>query len=917
MTKKRGKAIKQILTIQNILLINTILYMLIKHPNLFSAIALLFFLCLSSVSFAQPGGGPGGRPMGPPPSGNGGRPSMSDRERMRKQHDAMKAAEQSQQVKQKRKVNEGDVFKVIGTLQDSTNNDPIPYVNVAILDGKDSSFVKGSITDLNGYFEVTNVPQGEMFLRVSAIGYKNTLVPFTVNNNTALGTIKLAPGATQLKEINVTAARPLYAMEGEKMIYNVADDPTIQTGTTSDALQNAPGVEVDVEGNITLRGVSSVEIWVNDKPSKLTEENLKTYLETLPANALDRIETITNPSAKYATSADAVINIITSAYIKSNHFISFGVNGATQPFVSPWLSYTWANEKLSVNVYLSGRYNYTSRDGWSRTTYRRDSENTGFVDEKLYDTTATESYNTESDNRRYNGNIFANLSYAIDSMTDIEFMAHGNFNYTLSNNFLQRSHTDFLSDYEYLYVDTNRTHGRNGFGMFGIDFTHKFDKKGHNIRASIHENFNGGFSQNDFIRLYSTTFTLGPNYDKAYIDNNKSSNLSADVRYNRPYSENGELSFGLGYGHSYVWRTYNVSDSASSSNVRDLLRSYDFLDHENSVEADIEWTRRFGGFTFELGLGTQYENIDFSYTGSPAYPFTNDDTVCNFLTFTPSVHLSYRTESMHNFKLNYTLRMRRPTEENITTYKRYSLDSYSTGNRDLLGVYAITHNAEVGWNKYFMSFGNVGLEGYARFGVNEIDNLTSSTEEDDPILNRIVQFTVPYNMGQSHRVGGTAFVTYRPSGFMNVRLYANLYNYGYRLDQPGKTTISASRTSWSVRLNTWVKLWDKFQVFASANYTSPTISLAAERSARYYLNCGVRADFFKRKLSAYVNVQDIFNWGKTIGSGSSNTNPYLLSESNSYTINSRYISAGITLRFGKMELENRAKTGSEETTSAE
>jgi len=892
--------------------------MSINRTKLFSAIALLFFLCTTSVAIAQPGGGPGGHPMGPPPGGrNGGRPSMSDRERMRKQYQAMKAAEQSQQVRQKKRVQEGDVFKVIGTLQDSTNNDPIPYVNVAILDAADSSFIKGSITDLNGYFEVTNVPQGDKFLRVSAIGYKNTLVPFTVTNNTALGTIKLAPGATQLKEVNITAARPLYAMDGEKMIYNVADDPTIQTGTTSDALQNAPGVEVDIEGNITLRGVSSVEIWVNDKPSKLTEENLKTYLETLPANALDRIETITNPSAKYATSADAVINIITSAYIKSNHFISFGVNGATQPFVSPWLSYTWANEKLSVNVYVSGRYNYTSRNGWSRTTYRRDSEETEFADEKRYDTTATESYNTESDNRRYNGNFFANLSYAIDSMTDIEVMGHGNFSYSLNNNFLQRNRTDYISNYEYFYVDTNRTHGHNGFGMFGVDFTHKFDKKGHNIRASIHENFNGGFSQNDFIRLFTTTYTLGPNYDKAYIDNNRSNNLSADVRYNRPYSENGEFSFGLGYGHRYIWRTYNVYDSASSTNVRDLLRSYDFLDHENSVEADIEWTRRWGGFTLELGLGTQYENVDFSYTGSPVYPFTNDDTVCNFLTFTPSVHLSYRTESMHNFKLNYTLRMRRPSEENITTYKRYSLDGYSIGNRDLLGVYAITHNAEIGWNKYYMSFGNIGIEGYARLSTNEIDNLTSSTEEDDPILNRIVQFTVPYNMGQSHRFGGTAFVTYRPSGFMNVRLYANVYNYGYVLDQPGKNTISDAMTSWSLRLNTWVKLWDKYQVFASANYSSPTISLAAKRSARYYLNCGVRADFFKRKLSAYLNVQDIFNWGKTIGSGSSNTNPYLQSESNSYTINSRYISAGITLRFGKMELENRAKEGSEETSTAE
>ncbi len=881
--------------------------MSIKQSNLLSAATLVLFLFISSISTAQPGGGPGGRPMGPPP---GGRPTMGERERMRKQHESMKAAEQSQKIRQKKKVNEGDLFKVVGTLQDSTNNAAIPYVNIAILSAVDSSMVKGGITDLDGYFEITNVPQGDMFLRVSAIGYKNTLIPFSVKNNTALGSIKVAPGATQLKEVQVTAARPLYAMDGEKMIYNVADDPTIQTGTTSDALQNAPGVEVDIEGNITLRGVSSVEIWINDKPSKLTEENLKTYLETLPANALDHIETITNPSAKYATDAEAVINIITSAYIKSNHFISFGVNGATQPFVSPWLSYTWANEKLSINLYASGRYNTTDREGWSRTTYRKDGSNGG------YDTTATESYNSESDSRRYNGNFFADISYTIDSMTDVEVMGHGNFSSNLSNNFLQRSRTDFLSTDQYRYVDTNRTHGSDNFGMFGAVYTHKFDNNGHNIRASLHGHLSNSSSQNDFIRLYDTNLTLGPNYDKAYIDSYKSNNYNVDVRYNRPYSDNGDFSFGLGYDHSYSGRKYNVYDSVSSSNIRDLLRSYDFLDYENSAEADIEWTRRWGGFTLELGLGAQYENINFSYTGSPAYPFTNDDTICNYLTFNPSIHLSYRTESMHNFKLNYSLRMRHPGEEDITTYKKYSLDSYSTGNRDLVGIYTLTHNAEVGWNKFYTDFGSIGLEGYARYSTNEIDNLTSSTDEQDPILDRIVQFTVPYNMGQSYRYGGTAFVTYRPSGFINARLYANVYNYGYILEQPGKEPIANSKVSWSVRLNTWVKLWDKFQVFASANYSSPTISLAAERSARYYLNCGVRADFFKRKLSAYVNVQDIFNWGKKIGSGTSNTNPYLLSESNSYTINSRYISAGITLRFGKMELENRAQVGSTEAGSS-
>ena len=274
--------------------------MILKRTHLMTGGMMLLFLFISSLTYAQPGGGPGsGRPMGPPPGGYNGRPSMSERERMRKNYQAQQAAEKAQQVRQKKKVNEGDLFKVVGTLQDSTNNEPIPYVNVAVLDATDSTMVKGGITDLNGYFELQNIPQGDMLLRVSAIGYVNIYYPFTVNNNTALGTIKLVPGATTLKEVKVSASRPLYAMDGEKLIYNVADDPTIQTGTTSDALQNAPGVEVDIEGNITLRGVSSVEIWVNDKPSKLTEENLKTYLETLPANALDRIETITNPSAKF------------------------------------------------------------------------------------------------------------------------------------------------------------------------------------------------------------------------------------------------------------------------------------------------------------------------------------------------------------------------------------------------------------------------------------------------------------------------------------------------------------------------------------------------------------------------------------------------------------------------------------------
>ena len=326
-------------------------------------------------------------------------------------------------VRQKKRVREGDTFMVVGYLRDSITGEPLPYVNVAVLDSVDNEFVKGTATNINGRFELNNIPQGGMVLRVSAIGYGNRAIPFHVSNNTDLGVIKMVESSTALSEVTITAERPLYAMEGEKLIYNVSEDPSIQTGTTEDALQNAPGVEVDVEGNITLRGVSSVEIWINDKPSKLTEENLKTYLQTLPANAIARIETITNPSAKYATDAEAIINIVTSAHIKSNQFVSFGINGSNQPFVSPWISYMYKKEKLSLNLFASGRYSdrRNTTDQWA--LQRVDGEHEGEYVNTWADTTSQ-----NDSNRRYSGNVFMGVNYEIDSTSEIDFDAGGFYN---------------------------------------------------------------------------------------------------------------------------------------------------------------------------------------------------------------------------------------------------------------------------------------------------------------------------------------------------------------------------------------------------------------------------------------------------------------------------------------------------------
>ena len=461
-------------------------------------------------------------------------------------------------VKPKKKVREGDTFTVVGVLRDAKTGEFMPYVNLAVLDSVDNEFVKGGISNMEGVFEINGVPQGAFVLRVSAIGYENYLHPFHVTNNTNLGTLRINPGVTALGEVTVAAERPLYAMEGEKLIYNVSEDPSIQTGTTEDALQNAPGVEVDVEGNITLRGVSSVEIWVNDKPSKLTEENLKTYLQTLPANAIARIETITNPSAKYATEAEAVINIVTSAHIKSNQFVSFGVNGSNQPFVSPWVSYMWKKDRVSINLFASGRYSNRENktDSWSQQ--RRDAATEG-----EYEVTWADTVSQQDNNRSYSGNLFMNIDYEIDSTSDISVDAGGYYNANLNNMMRTERQTYYYLDsmpaYSMLFADQTKDNSdtRSIFGNLGADYTKKFDNEGHNLRIGLNTRLTNNSGEEWYNRFYEVYTDLDEH--RYMLSRTYNFNGSLDARYNRPYSKDGELSYGLRADHTQMDFTLRYS----------------------------------------------------------------------------------------------------------------------------------------------------------------------------------------------------------------------------------------------------------------------------------------------------------------------------------------------------------------------
>ena len=268
---------------------------------------------------------------------------------------------------------------VSGVLVDSLNNEKLPFVNVGLMRAVDSVFVSGTSSNENGYFKADYIPDGKYIFLVSSIGYESIRKIIDVDDNLDMGVLKMKPGSTRLDEVVIVEKRPLFSTEGEKTLYNVSEDPSVQTGTVSDALQNAPGVEVDVEGNVSLRGVSSVEIWINGQPSNLNEENLKTYLQQMPANALEKIEVITNPSARYSSNSDGgIINIVTNSKIKKNQFLSFGLRASSSPNASPWASYVWANEKMSLNLFVNGSYSQWKNitNGYS-TSFADNADHTG------------------------------------------------------------------------------------------------------------------------------------------------------------------------------------------------------------------------------------------------------------------------------------------------------------------------------------------------------------------------------------------------------------------------------------------------------------------------------------------------------------------------------------------------------------
>lgn len=790
-------------------------------------------------------------------------------------------------------------FTVTGTLVDSLNHDKIFYATVGLMT-QDSTgrVVSSTFSDGNGYFEMTNVPAGNYNLRASLVGYEMLELPVTVGNQDkkiSLGEVKMLKNSNFLKEVSVKGEKPVYMIDGEKTMYNVAEDPTVQAGTASDALQNAPGVEVDVEGNITLRGVSSVEIWLNNKPSNMNEEALKQFIQQMPAGTIEKIEVITNPSARYsAKGSGGIINIVTTSKIKKNSFLSFGVRGSSMPDVSPFLSYVFANEKFSISAFA--RYNY--RNEWQYL----ESQSVAFNDAR--DTSQVMSMTYNHKKKSHGGGLFINGSYTPDTMNMISFWAGTYPSLNKGDDIAQYQWYEYLyNPGDYSFNQSDLFFASGGGGYAGLWYEHKFNSLGHKISTNV------GYSgwrhkyQSDILRKYSEMNWLDKKRSEDYLF--VQNEVDAALDYTIPYHKNGEIEIGASGHYSFEQNNHRVDtlllsmadDCVESFNL-DELRSFECLTQTGSVAAYATLQHRFGHFTMKGGLRTETEMFGMQYVDNDQY---NSSKV--YFGLFPSLHLSYRTESMHNFKLSYSRRVQNPSADDLTLFVTYGEDDLSKGNPELKQAY--TNAIEAGWSKFFNKFGNVSVDAYFKNTKDEFSNLSDVIF--DPYFGRIVSFSQPINAGKNLNTGVELSMMYRLKSFMNIRFYANVFYKKSSFDFRDDNTYTVDNLGYSFRLNFWAKMWKVLELNASANYRSKTKTLFSTTLPTYSIDCGLRAQFWKQRITLHVDVRDIFNWNKM---SEDNNNPY-------YTVSSthrnswfgRTIRAGIEFKFGRMELESMTGQG--------
>ncbi|MBN2611646.1 MAG: TonB-dependent receptor [Bacteroidales bacterium] len=732
-----------------------------------------------------------------------------------------------------------------GKVKDMNSDKMVEYATIAVFNQLDSSLVGGTISLPDGSFTISGLPYGNLYLEASFIGYKNTRLTKIMlkpeKSTVDIGTITIEPSSTSLEAVEIVAERPQIEYKIDKKVISVDQNIVAAGGTAVDVLENTPSVQVDIEGNVSLRGSENFTVLIDGRPSVLKGNEA---LQQLPASAIQNIELITNPSAKYEAEGSAgIINIIMKKQKQQ------GVNGIVNSSVSTNGSYggdiLLNLRKNKINYILGGNYNI------------RTFNNTGYMERGIFngDTTFYQVTSSEGAFHRDGYNIKGGIEYALDSKSSITLMGSYN-NASFGRDAASNTHHYYVpSIAEDLYFgqssDFRRT--REAYEL-AADYLLRFNENGHQLAASLNYQDENSSEVNNLLQdtLNSTWQTTGlPQYREQTLENELETEFRAKVDYTLPISDKSR--FEAGYQADFE----TSSEDYKFFNFSNILNEYventgmfndkDFSEIVHSVYST--YSNGLGRiFDYQVGLRLEYNNRLLVQN------ITGERNEFNRWDLFPSLHISKQLPAKIQLLASYSRRIDRPGGRQLDPFKTY-MDPYNVrmGNPALLPEYINSY--EFNMQKSLKGVGFISLELFHRNTENLIDHYTIV----DTLTN--ISYNTFKNINRDYSTGVEGMANIPLAKWWILNSSVSLYNYRLK-GTVDEIDIDENTFSWNARFSSMFRLNTGTQFQLMGFYRAPTITTQGNREGFFFTNVGVRQDLFNKKLTLSLQVRDILGKAK-------------------------------------------------------
>lgn len=728
--------------------------------------------------------------------------------------------------------------KITGKVVDEQTGSPLGYATIQLMKSADDQLAGGGLSDDNGLFSM-DAESGEYYLLLDFMGYQQLKTDaFTVGKkNFDFGTVKLVAQASTLDEVVVQAEKSTMELALDKRIFNVGKDLGNAGGSAVEILNNIPSVTVDVEGGVRLRGSNNVRILIDGKPSGLVSFKGGSGLQQLQASLIEKVEIITNPSARYEAEGMAgIINIVLKKERRQGLNGSFETTLGAPLNVGAGANLNYRHNK--VNFFINYGINYRKTPSYT-TTYQEVYDNdTTFISEQEYDGIKD----------GFDNNIRGGLDFFFDER-----------NILTASYMLSRSDGKRLTDLRYddYFNSTNnldsytlRTQDESEIepiSEYVLSYKSLFKRDGHELNASVR--YMDHWETSDQIYEQATYFPDGSRNTaldlyQTSLNDETEEQLLLQVDYVQPFASEGKLEIGLRSSFRDMENDYLVQER----NENGIMETLPGLDNNFIYQEDIHAVYGIIGnkanrFSYQFGVRAEWTDIE------TILEETRESNPRQYANLFPSAHFTYDLPAGHAVQLSYSRRVQRPTYRDLSPFITFSDNrNYFSGNPDLNPEFSDVF--ELGHVKYFDK-GSISSSVYYRHVNDKIINIRSVDSQG-------FSNSLPQNLATENAYGAEFTSGYNFTKWWKLDFSFNFFRS--RIDGTNVNDDFSSDTyTWFSRQTSRFILNPSTDLQFRANYEAPMNTPQGKRKSLYFFDIAINKDIFKEKGTLTLNITDIFN----------------------------------------------------------